>query len=136
MNAKSYSHNSPRELIHGKPAMYGCKLWSVCGTSGHCFMYKEGRYGHSNCMAYLQASTWNRCTGPSGLQARCTCHVANTVLAEIRQDDLLSLSASHVRVTPNVRLDGAGLYYIKIKGAKTMRSRMVERKTKIIPNQT
>jgi len=36
------------------------------------------------------------------------CSVANSVLADSRQDDLLSLSADHIRVMPDVRLDGAG----------------------------
>ena len=53
MNAKSYGHNSPREFNCGKPEISGCKLWSVCGTGGHCFIHKAGRYGNSKCMAYL-----------------------------------------------------------------------------------
>jgi len=79
MNAKSYGHNSPKELTCGKPAMSGCKLWCVCGRGGHCFIYKDSRYGHSNCMAYLQASTWNRCTEPSGLQASYVCALLQTL---------------------------------------------------------
>jgi len=37
MAVKSYGHNSLRQFMHGKPEMFGCKLWSVCGTGGHCF---------------------------------------------------------------------------------------------------
>ena len=36
------------------------------------------------------------------------CSVANSTLAEIRQDELLSLSAGHIRVMPDVRFDDAG----------------------------
>jgi hypothetical protein len=86
MNAKSYSNNSPREFIHGKPAMFCCKLWSVCGNGGHCFMYKEGRYGLSTAK-YLEQMHWTFWT----LGTLHLCPVANTILAETRQDDLLSL---------------------------------------------
>jgi hypothetical protein len=48
MTVKSYGHNSPRHFTHGKPEMFGCKLWSVCSTGGHCLFWKNGRYGHSN----------------------------------------------------------------------------------------
>jgi hypothetical protein len=68
---KSYARNSSRQFICGKPDTSGCKLWAVYGTDGYCFIYKDGRYGYSNCTAHLQASTCNRCTGPSGLQACC-----------------------------------------------------------------
>jgi hypothetical protein len=52
------------------------------------------------------------------------CPVTNIMLAESRKDDLLFLSASHNRVMPDVRFDGACSmpHYIKIKGAKTMQS--------------
>jgi len=56
-------------------------------------------------MAYLQEEMhWTFWT--SGTLHLCP--VANTILAERRQDDLLSLSASHIRVMPDVRLDHAG----------------------------
>jgi hypothetical protein len=29
MIVKSYGHNCIRQFIHGKPEMYGCKLWAV-----------------------------------------------------------------------------------------------------------
>jgi hypothetical protein len=76
---KFHGHNSPKQFIRGKPEMSGCKLWAVCGTGGYCFIYKDGRYGYSNCIAHLQASTCNRCTGPTGLQACCTCALSQTL---------------------------------------------------------
>jgi len=36
------------------------------------------------------------------------CPVTNSALAERRQDVLLSLSAGHIRVMPDVRFNGAG----------------------------
>jgi hypothetical protein len=72
-------------------------------------MYKDGRFGDSNCMAQLQASVWNRCTGPSGLTACHSCALSQIyTLAKSRRDDLLSLSASHIRVMPDIRFHGAG----------------------------
>ena len=88
-----------------------CLVVMVClCTGGHCFIYKDGRLGHNNCMAQLQASIWKRCTGLSGLPACCTCAIAKSTLAESRQDDRLSQSASHIRVMPDVRFDGTGLF--------------------------
>ena len=38
--------------------MSPCKLWSVCGTGGHCFIYKNGRYDHSTRVALLQTNIY------------------------------------------------------------------------------
>jgi hypothetical protein len=38
MTVKFCGHNSPRQFTHGKPEMFGCKLWSVCSRGGHCFI--------------------------------------------------------------------------------------------------
>ena len=43
------------------------------------------------------------------------CPVAKYTLAKSRWDDLLSLSASHIRVMPDVRFDGAGHIWMKRK---------------------
>jgi len=59
-------------------------------------------------MAHLSTSIWNKCTGPSGLKVCCICAVTKSMLAESRRNDHLSLSASHIRVMPNVTLDGIG----------------------------
>jgi hypothetical protein len=66
-------------------------------------MYKEGRYGLST-GKYLEQMHWTFWT----LGMLHLCPVANTILAETKQDDLLSLPASHIRVMPDVRLDGKG----------------------------
>jgi hypothetical protein len=67
MTVKSYGCNSPRQVTHGKPEMFGCKLRCVCSTGGHCLIWKGGRYGHSNWTVHLLTNTGNRYTGPSGL---------------------------------------------------------------------
>jgi hypothetical protein len=53
MTVKWYGHNT-RQFIRVKPEMSGCKLWPVGGTGGHCFVYKDGRYDHNNCMAHYE----------------------------------------------------------------------------------
>lgn len=88
--------------------MSDCELWSVCGTNEHCLIYKDCRYGHSNCMGPLLASVWNKYTGPSRLKLCCICAVTKSTLVESRQDDHLSLSASYIRVMPNVTFDVTG----------------------------
>lgn len=42
------------DFIRVKPEMSGCKLWPAGGTGGHCFVYKDGRYDHNNCMAHYE----------------------------------------------------------------------------------
>jgi len=97
-----------RRFIHVKPGMYGCKLWTVCvqvGTASCTRMVDLARV-----TAWLN---YRQVYGTDGMDllnfrraAPVPCH--KYTLPKRRQDDLLSLSASHIRVMPDVRLDGAG----------------------------
>jgi len=108
MTVKSYDHNNPRRFIHAKPGTYGCKISSVCV-----------QVGTASCTRMVDlaiVTAWLNYTQVYGTDAMdllnfqhaapVSCH--KYTLSKSRQDDLLSLSASHIRVMPDVRLDGAG----------------------------
>jgi hypothetical protein len=96
--------------------MSACKLWYFCGTGGHCFIYKDGRYCRSTCVIrlYMAQESCRFCTSSMLNQVPCL----SSTLAESLRDDLLSQCASYCRVMLDVRFDAADHIVTKIKGQR------------------
>jgi hypothetical protein len=109
MTVKWYGHNNTRHFTRVKPEMSGCKVWPVGGRGGHCFVYKDGRYGHSNCMAHYE-----QVLGTEVLEL-LDLTLVKTVpyLKFYTQDDIFPLYASPIRAMSDDRFDDVGRVVVK-----------------------